>query len=1018
MTPRLDIAPRATDPLDTQAADGRDATQTLRPVDQGSITDQFRTLWRLKSPPDIRAFAAAHGPLADCELATLVRVDQHNRWRSGSRLPAEWYLQHFPRLGQVSDRAVDVVYAEFLLEERYQGTTDSQAFLLRFPQLQETLKDQFELHGALAAPVPHPDGPHADPCSAAGPWLPAIPGYDVLGELGRGGMAVVYRAFHRQLQRTVALKVLRDSVGTGSDGARRLLTEAQSAARLQHPHIVQVYEVGEYRGLPYLALEYLEGGTLAEFVRGQPQPSHVAAGMVEILARAAHFAHQQGIVHRDLKPANVLLSGYETHAGSKPLPTLKIADFGLAKFLERPAGDIHDPMTTAGNILGTASYMSPEQARGDTEKIAAATDIYALGAILYELLVGRPPHHAPTPMETLLQVVQHDLVPPRRLNSEVTADLETIALKCLSRRPQERFASAESLADDLRRYLDGRPIVSRPIPPWAHAWRWAQRQPVVASLALAVLLSLVGGVIGTSGALMQARRQRDQADKRLAQVEKANQILGSVFRDLNPEREQSDGEPLRAVLSRRLDQAARELQGDAIGNDLAVARMLVTLGKSYHGLGYYSQAIQQFDRARAMLASVLGENRQESLSCEYNLAASQLLAGEFDEAGALIRHTLRRRQETLGTGHPDTLNSMDLLADSLRREGKFDQAITQLRQTLELREASLGLEQQDTLNTMNTLALAYRDRRELDAALPLFVETLRLRRKTCGDEHPDTLTAMNNLAVTYAGLGERKKAIPLLHQVLRHRVATLGMDHPDTLTSLNNLASEYREANQLDQSIPLFEDLLRRKSRILGADHPSTLTTAANLGRNYQEAGRLTEALPLLQRAFESSQKYKMLAWVEPHLAECLANLGMNQAAIAMLQDLAQEARESMPPGSEPLGDRLAQLGWFLIVCNLNAYQDAEPMLRDSLGIRERLQPEDWTTYNVRSILGEAVLGQQRFAEAEPLLLSAYEGMKAKEDTIPKEARIRLREAKERVVRLYDSWEKPDLARSWRQEQP
>lgn len=1012
------MANPTTDAMDTQATDVCDATQTLRPLNQGNITDQFRTLWRSQSPPNLREFVAAHGPMSDRELATLVRADQHNRWRSGNRLPAEWYLQHFPRLGQVSDLAVDVVYAEFLLEERYQGTTDSQAFLLRFPQLQETLKDQFELHGALAAHVPHPDGPHTGPCSAAAPWLPAIPGYDVLGELGRGGMAVVYRAFHRQLQRTVALKVLRDSVGTGSDGARRLLTEAQSAARLQHPHIVQVYEVCEYRGLPYLALEYVDGGTLAEFVRGRPQPSRVAAGMVEILARAAHFAHQQGIVHRDLKPANVLLSGYEMDAGAEPLPMLKIADFGLAKFLERPAGDVHNPMTTAGNILGTASYMSPEQAGGHTEQIAPATDIYALGAILYELLVGRPPHHAPTPMETLLQVVQHDIVPPRRLNAEVPADLETIALKCLSRRPHERFASAESLADDLRRYLDGRPIVSRPVPPWAHAWRWAQRQPVVASLAIAVLISLIGGVIGTSGALMQARRQRDQADKRLAQVEKANEILGSVFRDLNPESERNDGEPLRAVLSRRLDQAARELQGDSIGNDLAVARMLVTLARSYQGLGYYPQAAQQFARARAMLASMLGENHQETLTCEHNLAASQLLAGQFDPAGALIHHTLRRRQETLGASHPDTLGSMDLLADYHRRDGKFDLAIAQLRKTLELRKASFGLEHQDTLNTMNTLALAYRDRHDFDAALPLFLETLRLRRKTLSDGHPDTLTAMNNLAVTYASLGERKKAIQLLHQVLQHRVATLGMDHPYTLTSLNNLASEYREANQLDQSIPLFEDLLRRKSRILGPDHPSTLTTAANLGRNYQEAGRLAEALPMLQRAFESSQKFKTLAWVEPHLAECLANLGMDQAAIAMLHDLAQEARESMPPDSQPLGDRLAQLGWFLIVCNLDAYVEAEPILRESLAIRERLQPEDWSTFNVRSILGEAILGQQRFAEAEPLLLSAYEGMKARENTIPKEAKIRLRDAKERIVRLYDFWEKPDLAKAWRQKPP
>ena len=279
------------------------------------------------------------------------------------------------------------------------------------------------------------------------------PEYEILSELGRGGMGVVYQARQRNLGRLVALKMIQSLAQPGSDLCQRFRREAELVARLQHPHIVQIYAVGEHEGRPYLALEYLAGGTLKEHMHG-PQSPRWAAEMVELLARAVQHAHERGVIHRDLKPANILLEVQGIRSVGLSAP--KIADFGLAKHHSS------DGLTRTGDIVGTPSYMAPEQAAGDARKIGPATDLYALGAILYELLTGRPPFQCATPLETLVQVTQQEPVSLHHLIATVPRDLETVCLKCLEKDPTRRYTSAAALADELRRYLDGRPIAARP----------------------------------------------------------------------------------------------------------------------------------------------------------------------------------------------------------------------------------------------------------------------------------------------------------------------------------------------------------------------------------------------------------------------------------------------------------------------------------------------------------------------------------------------------------------------------
>jgi hypothetical protein len=325
----------------------------------------------------------------------------------------------------------------------------------------------------------------------------AIDGYEILGELGRGGMGVVFKARHTQLDRVVALKMILPGHLPGAAERDRFRTEARTLAGLQHPHIVQIFDVGEHGGQPFLELEYCPGGGLDRVLAGKPLPPQEAARLVQTLARAVQAAHEVKVIHRDLKPANVLLAADNTP---------RITDFGLAKKL----GD--DPRTPSGAILGTPSYMAPEQAKGKKE-VGPAADIHALGAILYECLTGQPPFKAATLHETLLRVVADEPVPPRQLQRQTPRDLETICLKCLQKEPARRYATAQELADDLGRYLAGEPIQARPMGVAERVVRWVRRRPMVTALVVIASAVTLWAVLGylADPERVRERARRDHA---------------------------------------------------------------------------------------------------------------------------------------------------------------------------------------------------------------------------------------------------------------------------------------------------------------------------------------------------------------------------------------------------------------------------------------------------------------------------------------------------------------------------
>ncbi|MBL8793889.1 MAG: tetratricopeptide repeat protein [Planctomycetia bacterium] len=436
-------------------------------------------------------------PADDSQAVTVVRRldaildDQDQRWRRGERFLVEDYLADHPSIR--SDECVlDLIGHEVQLRDRQGEAPSLEEYRQRFPRLAEQLERQFAAPRLAKPGTSTATAADSKPTVSGDPQLPQVPGYEVLAVIGQGGMGVVYRARQTGLKRLVALKMIRGGAALARpQDQARFRAEAELLARLEHPNIVRVYEVGEHAGNPYFTMELVEGGNLAQRLAGAPLPTPEAVRLTEVLARAVEAAHARGVVHRDLKPANVLV-GQRPTADDTPDPDafgadrVKITDFGLAKQL-----DVEVLETRSSEIIGTPSYMAPEQASSKTGDIGPATDVYALGALFYEMLTGRPPFRAASLWDTLEQVRGQDPAPPRQLDAKLPADLEVICLKCLRKEPAKRYARAADLAEDLRRFRAGEPILARRASRGEQAWKWLRRHPSLALASLTALLVLL-----------------------------------------------------------------------------------------------------------------------------------------------------------------------------------------------------------------------------------------------------------------------------------------------------------------------------------------------------------------------------------------------------------------------------------------------------------------------------------------------------------------------------------------------
>jgi tetratricopeptide (TPR) repeat protein len=587
---------------------------------------------------------------------------------------------------------------------------DRDGLRARFPefaaQLERFLDDQARVDGGAAplrAVARAAEGATAPPLSevtVAEGGAPPRPvpfreagDYELLGEVGRGGMGVVYRALQKSLSRTVALKVLRQApLGEAAD-AQRFRNEAEMVAQLDHPAVVPIYEVGEHQGWLFLSMKLIEGGSLAEHLPRFQRDLRAAAALLALVARAVHHAHQRGILHRDLKPSNILLDGE-----GRP----HVTDFGLARRLEG-----HPSLTQSGALVGTPSYMAPEQASGDRGAVTTAADVYGLGAVLYALLTGRPPFQAETALDTLLQVRERDPQPPHLLNPRVDRDLETICLKCLHKEPAQRYASARELAEDLERWLNREPIQARRAGLGERLGKWIKRRPALAALvgvAAAAGAALVCGVVWHNGQLReaaeQARHERDAADEERRWARRAvdDMYTGVAEQWLKQQPR------LQPVQRHFLEQALRFYQ-HAAEQDGTVPAMRQGTGTAYyrvagieHALGRHQQAQESYRKAITLLQKLQADSPQEALYL-YQLSASYHGLGlaleatggraeadhAYQEAIALCRRLVAGFGDR--PGYRDHLASCQITrAALLEATGEVPEAERAFRETLEMLE--------------------------------------------------------------------------------------------------------------------------------------------------------------------------------------------------------------------------------------------------------------------------------------------------------------------------------------------
>jgi tetratricopeptide (TPR) repeat protein len=747
-------------------------------------------------------------------------------------------------------------------------------------------------------------------------------------------------------------------------------------------------------------------------------------------AEALDHAHTRGILHRDIKPGNLLLD-----AGGR----LWVTDFGLAQV----RGD--DRVTLTGDVLGTLRYMSPEQALGRRTVIDGRTDVYSLGVTLYELLTLRPAIDGRDRAEILRRIADAEPTPPRKLNPAVPADLETIVLKATAKEAAGRYATAQELTEDLRSFLEHRPIRARRPGLLDRAAKWSRRHRAVVMTAAALLvLGTVGTSIGMVRALRAEHRARTAeglATDRLVAVTKEkerataaeakakdeaaaaeavitflqNDLLGQASPDEN-------ARDKKVTVEEVLGRAAARIAGKFAQHPAVEAKIRRTIGNTYRALSLYTAARPHLERAWELYRTNLGEEDLDSLRALSDLANLYMDQGQAPDPEPLFTKVLKVRSRLLGEENAERLDSLILLAEVHRLRGRYSEARPLLDEAVTISRRALGEEHNTTLTAMNNLGVLYLGQRRYADAEPLLAKVLEVNRRNHGEEHPETLTSMNNLSEVYVGKGEYLRAAELLEKTLEISRRVRGVKHELTGQVRHNLARVYRIAKRLHRPIPLLEEEVREFLALSGSNHPGTIQAMANLGIEYRDAGRLPEAIATLAMAWELERKRKGPP-PDPHslIPMALADAYDRACQFTSSEPLYREALEAARKRykEEPLraADVLDYLGRNLLKQRRHA--EADPLLRESLAIREQKQPNDDKMFNTKALLGDSLLSQKKYVEAESLLLAGYEEVRQREGTIPSpNGKFRLTEAIERLVLLYEARGKLERAAEWRARLP
>lgn len=801
--------------------------------------------------------------------------------------------------------------------------------------------------------------------------LPNIAGYQLRSEIAKGGMGRVYLAYDPSLDRDVAIKTLLPGAN-----AIRFITEAKITAKLPHPCIPPVHALGTLAdGTPYLTMKYIRGRTLADELSVRPDPKMSLAHFVQIfeqIAQAVGFAHSRGIIHRDLKPSNVMVGEFGE---------VQVMDWGLAKEVLQTEDRIGEQAITApmqygqtivGSVMGTPGFMAPEQARG--EIVDARADVFSLGATLIAILTGQPAFAGSTVRESLDMAAKASLEDAHIRLNECGLDTELVALakRCIAPDPVDRPQNGEMVAKEIAEYRNRlasrlRQAELEKAATAAEAREFSKRRKQWFIAAALVLLALSAGLLVS---LWQMQRAMEAE-----QLAKVSEIQAKIERD---EKEFLRSEEAKRAEGERVakEQAQRNLDYARKANEI--------LGSVFTALDPYAKYETIADLRTALKNNLLQASSAstestvvdpiESSQLQTTLGISLLGLGETEEAIRVLEAALGTASSQLGNAHPKTLGIMGNLAESYRIAGNYAKAMELNEQTIAILKTSLGATHRDTLTAMNNLAASYHSSGMLDKAIPLYEETLSLRKSQLNQNDSDILASINNLAAAYYAQGRIEEALKNYEEALSISVQTKGAEHLDTLTMINNIAAVNFKSGNLERATYHFEESLRLRKIKLGSSHPDTLTTMRNLGIVYSKTKQ-----------------------------------GDKAAAVSI--EFIEEQRKNFAQDDPRFANYLALVSADLIQCE--QYETAEKMLRQCLEIRQSNEPIQWLKFNTMSVLGETLLRQKKYKEAEELLLNGYSGLVEQPETLPPEGKSRILEAVARLITLYTETNQQESLQKW-----
>ena len=827
--------------------------------------------------------------------------------------------------------------------------------------------------------------------------------YRVLKQIGRGGMGAVYLAEHREEQflHQVAIKLVRPGL-EHEDLRRRFLSERQILARLQHPNIARLLDAGVTEaGQPYFAMEYIDGMPINQYCDAHRLDIERRLQLFSTVCKAVQYAHNQLVIHRDLKPNNILV---------KKEGAVKLLDFGIAKLLEKEETAETPALTRTGMWVMTPEYASPEQVRG--EAVSTASDVYALGIILYELLTGRRPYQVTSLPPSQMEQVICEAVPERpstavtradeesgsddktrpvsseeigrarstsveKLRRRLSGDLDTIMLKALQKEPERRYASVEQFLEDIRRHQDGLPVRARPDAFTYRTLKFVRRHRIGAVASVLVFVSLVAGFVIAAGQARIASRERDNARLGEAKAEEVSSFLIDLFNVADPSQALGDTITAREILDRGADRIQQEL-GDQ--PDVQAALMDV-MGQVYQGLGLYEESAPLLEEALAVRLATRDKTHPEVAQSLSHVARLHYDLGDYPAAESLYRETLSLRRALHKRPHEDLATSLHSLAGLLGELGKHDEAVALYREALAMYRSVHSDQHPDVAGALFGLATSLHTRGDFEGAEQLYREAVSIYRALSDEAlHPLAATSLEALGQLRGFRRDFEEAEPLLREALAMRRRLYDPDHPDVLKSMRSLAALLHNKGAYREAEPLFREALRKTRDAYSGDHVYVRTALQGLAGALRALGRYREAEPLFRevvamsrRLFGSEHVAVMVGLL--HGAEC--HYGMRRYA-----DAEARYREALDIGRRLYGEEHAYVALSLqgLARVHHAREDveaAEPLYRQSLAMSQKLLRADHRQVSRgKQLLADLLRDQGRYAAADSLYREALDALR------------------------------------------